>query len=42
MIKTLDCGIVISEIEIQSRNNVHVQTNTLEKDMNPLILPSLG
>ena len=31
----LDCDIVGSEFELQSRYYVHFRTNTLEKDMNP-------
>ena len=33
MVKTLDCGIVVSEFELQSRYYVHFRTNTLVKDM---------
>ena len=33
----LDCDIVVSEFEVQSRYNVHFRTNTLRKVMNPLI-----
>ena len=42
MLKVLDCGIVVSEFELQSRYYVHFQTNTLGKGMNPLILPAMG
>ena len=42
MVKELDCGIVIREFELQSRYNVHFRTNTLEKGMTPVILPSMG
>ena len=41
-IKAMDCGIVESEFELQSRYNVHFRTNILGKGMNPLILPSIG
>ena len=40
MVKAMDCGIVISEFELQSR--VHFPTNTLGKGMNPLILLTMG
>ena len=42
MVKVMDCGIVVSEFEFQSRYYVHFQTNTLRKGMNPLILPAMG
>ena len=29
MIKAMDCGIVVSEFEFQSRYDIHIQTNTL-------------
>ena len=35
MVKVLDCGIVVSEFELQSHYYVHFQTNTL-------ILPAMG
>ena len=38
MIKTMDCGIVVSEFELQSLYYVHFRANTLGKSMNPLIL----
>ena len=38
----MDCGIVVSEFELQSRYYVHFRTNTLGKSMNPLILPAMG
>ena len=41
MVKTLDCGIVVSEFELQSRYYVHFWINTLEKGMNPLILQAM-
>ena len=42
IVKSLGCGIVVSEFELQSRYYVHFLTNTLEKGMNPLILPVMG
>ena len=37
----LDCDIVVSEFELQSRYYVHFRTNTLGKGMNPLLRPQL-
>ena len=42
MVKTMDSGIVVSELELQSHYYVHFRTNTLGKGMNPLILPVMG
>ena len=42
MVKAMDCGIVISEFELQSHYYVHFRTNTLGKGMNPIIFPALG
>ena len=42
MVKALDCGIVVSEFELQSRYYVHFQTNTFGKGMNSLIFPAMG
>ena len=42
MVKTMDCGIVVSEFELQSRYYVHFRTNTLGKGMNPLTLRAMG
>ena len=42
MVKTMDCGIVVSEFELQSRHYVYFRTNTLGKDMNPPYPPSYG
>ena len=42
MVKAMDCGIVVSEFEFQSRYYVHFRTSTLGKGMNPLILPAMG
>ena len=39
MVKVLDCGIVVSEFELQSHYYVHFRTNTIGKGMNPLIPP---
>ena len=42
MVKAIDCGIVVSKFVLQSRYYVRFQSNTLGKDMNPLILPAMG
>ena len=42
MVKAIDCGIVVSKLELQPRYYVHFRTNTLAKGMNPLILPAMG
>ena len=42
MVKVMDCGIVVSKFELQSRYYDHVRTNTLGKSMNLLILPAMG
>ena len=42
MCKAIDCGIVISEFELQSRYYVHFRTNTSGKDINSLIFPAMG
>ena len=42
MVKVMDCGIVESEFELQSRYYVNFQANTFGKGMNPLILPAMG
>ena len=42
MVKAMDCGIVVSEFELQSRYFVHFRANTLGKGMNPIILPAMG
>ena len=39
MVKAMDCGIVVREFVLQSRYYVYFRANTLEKGMNPLILP---
>ena len=40
MVKSIDCGIVVSEFVLQSCYYVHFRANTLGKGMNPLILPA--
>ena len=42
MVKAIDCRIVVSEFELQSRYCVHFRTNTLGKGMKSLILPTMG
>ena len=42
MVKAMDCGIAVTEFVLQSRYYVHFRANTLEKGMNPLILPTMG
>ena len=42
MVKALDCGIVVSEFELQLHYYVYFRTNTLGKYMNPLILTAIG
>ena len=42
MVKAMDCGIVVSEFELQSCYYVHFRIYTLKKDVNPLILPAIG
>ena len=42
MVKAMDCGIVVSEFELQSRDYVHFRANTFGKGMKPLILPAMG
>ena len=42
IVKEIDCGLVISEFELQSRYYVHFRANTLGKGMNPLIPPAMG
>ena len=36
------CTTEIHKFVLQSRYYAHFQTNTLEKGMNPLILPAMG
>ena len=42
MVKAMDCGIVVSEFELQSRYYIRFRENTFGKGMNPLILPAMG
>ena len=42
MVKAMDYGIVVREIELQSRYYVHFQVNIHGKGINPLILPAMG
>ena len=42
MIKAMDCGIVVSEFELQSCYYVNFRTNTLGKGKTPLTLPAMG
>ena len=42
MVNVLNCGIVVSEFELQSRHYVDFQSSTLEKGMSPLIHPTIG
>ena len=42
MLKPLDCYLEVSEFELQSRYYVHFRTNTLRKDMKPLITVARG
>ena len=41
MAKAMDCGIVVSEFELQSRYYIHFRINDLEKGMKPYP-PSYG
>ena len=40
MVKAMDCRIVVSEFKLQYY--FHFRTNTLGKDMNPLIPQAMG
>ena len=42
MVKTIECGIVVREFELQSCYYVHFRRNSIGKGMNPLILPAMG
>ena len=42
MVKALDCGIIVSGFELQSRYYVHFQANILGKGMKPPYPPSYG
>ena len=41
-IKAMNCRIVVSEFEPQSRNYLQFQANTLGKGMKPLIFLTMG
>ena len=38
----LDNDILVSEVELQLRYDIHLWTNTLGKGMNPLMTPVMG
>ena len=42
MVQAMDCEIVVSEFELQSRYYVHFRADTLGKGINPLNLPAMG
>ena len=42
MANILDCEIVVSEFELQSRYYIHIQTNNLGKGMNSRILQDMA
>ena len=42
LVKSLHCGYVLSEFELQSRYCVHFSTNIFGKGMNPLITAAMG
>ena len=42
MVNVLDCDIVVSEFELQQRYYNYFRTNTLGKNMSPLVLPVMG
>ena len=42
MVNAMNCGVVVSEFVLQLRYYIHFRTNTLQKGMNPLILPAMG
>ena len=42
MVKAIDCKIVVSEFELQSRYYVHFRTNTLGKVLDPIIFQAMG
>ena len=42
MVKAMDYGIIVIKFVLQSCYYVHFKANTLEKGMNPLILPAMG
>ena len=42
MVKAIDCGIIVSEFELQSRYYVHFRTNSFGKGKNANILRAMG
>ena len=42
MVTAMDCGIVVSEFNLQLRYYVHFRANSFGKGMNPLILQAMG
>ena len=42
MVKAMDCGTIVNEFELQSRDYVHFRANTLGNGMDPLILLAMG
>ena len=42
MDKVLDCGFEVSKFELQLCYYIHFLTNTIGKNMNPLILSAMG
>ena len=42
MVKELDCDLVVSKFELQSRYYIRIQTNTFGESINPLFLPLLA
>ena len=42
MVKSMDYGVLVSELVLQSHYYVHFHANTHRKGMNPLILPAMG
>ena len=41
MVKSLDCGILVSKLELQSSDYVNFLTNTSGKGMDLIILPAM-
>ena len=43
MVKAMNCGIVVTEVELHLRYDLHFQTYTIRKGMNLHIpLPAMG
>ena len=42
MVKSMDCGIVVSEFELQSPYYVHFRIDTLGKSFNSILLQAMG